>query len=373
MAKKDFDEFLFEEEFHEKVKKELKKQKKLLKKKDQSKYKKTDIEKDQPSAPSSKKELSQGRIISISGEGTLVVSENNTYLCSVRGALKNKFSKDKNIIAIGDLVNFAIENKNTGAIIDVLDRFSTLIRVDPVRKKKQTLAANIDQVLITTSVVQPFLKPALVDRYIIATLQGNMKPIILINKIDLLEGSSPDFSKEEIENEKKLYQDFLKAYHKIGIPIIPFSCITGEGIDHLRKIMKDKASVFSGQSGTGKSSIINKILGTDLKTGAVVKKTYKGAHTTTSANLIPLEEGGFCIDTPGIKSFGLWELKKEEVKNYYPEFLPYSENCKYINCMHLNEPDCKVKQAVENNEISALRFDSYRSLIIESEEDNKNR
>lgn len=371
MAKNDFDEFFIEEKFHEKTKKEIKQQRKLLKKKDRSKYKKTDIEKER--APASKKELFEGRVISITGEGTTVLLENKFYLCSVRGALKNLYSKDKNIIAVGDIVNFSIETEDTGAIIEVKDRFSTLTRIDPVRKKKQILAVNIDQVLITASVVQPFLKPSLIDRYIIATVQGNMKPVVLINKVDLLEGVGEDFSKEEIEKEKKLFLEVLKAYRQTGITVIPISSVTNEGLDDLKEIMKDKASVFSGQSGTGKSSLINMILGTKLKTGKVVKKTYKGAHTTTSASLIPIDGGGFCIDTPGIKSFGLWELKKEEIKNYYPEFFPFSENCKFINCLHVNEPDCKVKEAVDKGEISPLRFDSYHNLIIESEEEGKKR
>jgi ribosome biogenesis GTPase len=372
MAKKDFDEFFFEEKFHETTKKEIKQQRKILRKKDRSKFKKTDLEKIQP-PPASKKELSEGRIISISGEGSYVLSQNKKYLCSIRGALKNRFSKEKNIIAVGDMVDISIETEDSGSIIDVKERFSTLIRFDPTRKRKQILAVNIDQVLITASVVKPFLKPSLVDRYIIAALQGNMQPVILINKIDLLNTPPPECSKDEIENEKKLLSEFLQAYKKTNFKIITVSCATGEGIDSLKNIMKNKASVFSGQSGTGKSSLINMVAGTSLKTGEVVKKTYKGAHTTTAASLIPLEDGGFCIDTPGIKSFGLWELKKEEIKDFYPEFSPFCDKCKYINCLHINEPGCKVKEAVENNEISTLRFDSYLNLIIESEEENKKR
>ena len=252
-------------------------------------------------------------------------------------------------------------------------RYSILSREDPVRKKKQILAVNIDQVLITTSLLQPLLKPSLVDRYIIAAEKGKMKPIIVINKIDLLEGKSNEFTKKEIDKEKEKYKEFLAAYEKTGIPIISVSCVTKIGIDALKGIMKNKASVFSGQSGSGKSSLINAILGTKLKIGKIVKKTYKGAHTTTKAKLLPLKDGGFCIDTPGIKSFGVWQLKKEEIKNHFPEFLSFSKKCKYPDCYHINEPNCAVIEAVKKNKISTLRFESYRSLIKISEEEKLKR
>lgn len=373
MDKNKEDEFFLEELFHGLRKKEIKQQRKILRKKDRSKFKKTDIEKEKEDLPPSKKNLFEGRIISIMGEKSLVLYNQKKYLCSLRGALKHQVSKDKNIIAVGDIVHFSKDTKETGAIIDIEKRFSILARTDMVTKKKQIIAVNIDQVLITSSVVQPFLKPSLIDRFIIATHLGNMKPVIIINKIDLLENPNDQFSNEEIENEKRKYEEFLKAYEKTTIPIISVSCVTKKGIDEVRKIMKNKSSVFSGQSGTGKSSLINEILKTSFKTKEAVKKTYKGAHTTTTASLIPLKEGGFCIDTPGIKSFGLWKLKREEIKDHFPEFLRYAEKCKYLNCLHIDEPECKVKEAVESNEISLLRFESYRSLIKESEEKPKKR
>lgn len=370
---KNIDEFFLEEEFHEKKRKEHRQQRKFLKKNDRSKYKKTDLEKEKGIFPKSKKELSKGRVISITGEGAAVLSEDKKYLCSISGFLKNKVSKDKNIISVGDVVLFSKESSHIGSIIKVEKRLSTLTRIDPVRKKKQIIAVNIDQVVITASVVSPFLKPSLIDRYIIATEKGNMKPIIIINKVDLLDGQREGFSKEEIEEERKRYQDFLIAYGKTNIPIISVSCVTKEGVDLLKKIMQNKTSVFSGQSGTGKSSLINEILGTSLKTGKVVKKTYKGAHTTTTAILLPLNGEGFCIDTPGVKSFGLWDLKKEDIKNYFSEFTPFAEKCKYPNCLHINEPSCGVKEAVEKNQISNLRFESYSSLIKETEVEDKKR
>ncbi len=137
--------------------------------------------------------------------------------------------------------------------------------------------------------------------------------------------------------------------------------------------MHDKTSVFSGQSGVGKSSLINLITGSELDTGSMVQKTKKGSHTTTTTHLIPLEGHGFCIDTPGIKSFGLWDLKKEEIAAYFPEIMALSPKCKFLDCAHLNEPDCAVQRAAEKNKISRLRFGSYCALMSSLSEEHRHR
>lgn len=184
-----------------------------------------------------------------------------------------------------------------------------------------------------------------------------MDPIILINKVDLLDDPSTG------ENEKEMFQLFLEGYKKAGIQVIPISVATGQGLDQLQKVMTNKASVFSGQSGVGKSSLINAITGTDLRIGKVVDKTKKGAHTTTTTQLIPLSFGGWVIDTPGIKSFGVWDLKKEEVEQYFSEIFDVGHQCKFPDCSHTHESHCAVLDAVENGTISPLRFASYQFLI----------
>lgn len=355
--KKNIDEFFFEEDYHAKKSKESKSERKRIQKKDRSKFKKTDLNKIK--TPSiSKKNLFKGRIISISGESSLVLLGEKEYLCSIRGFLKKEKTQHKNIIAVGDIVHFSIDG-DSGSIIEIEKRYSILSRQE--RKQIQILAVNIDQVLITASVLKPPLKPPLIDRYIIAATKGNMSPVVLINKIDLFE--DPSFEKEEIEEEKQKLDDIVKTYKSINIPCILLSSKTNRGLSELFEIMKNKSSVFSGQSGSGKSSLINALLGTALKTSDIVKKTYKGAHTTTKASLIPLKEGGFCIDTPGIKSFGIWELKKEEIKNYFSEFEPLAKKCKYANCTHTIEPFCAVMEAVDKKLISSLRYDSYKNLM----------
>lgn len=350
------------EEFTE-SNKERKAARKLASRRDRSKFKKSNLEKreqkllQETQKRISKKELLRGRVLAISPEGISVDSERLVYLCSLRGALKQELTQSKNLVTVGDFVLFEKESEGIGTIELVEERKSVLSRQEHLRRRqKQLLAANIDQVLITVSVLQPILKPSLVDRYIIAAYKGGMQPVILLNKIDLLEEESP---------ESELCVLFIKTYHALNIPVIALSAETGEGIEELKRQMKDKASVFSGQSGVGKSSLINAMTGLSLPIGEMVEKTSKGSHTTTTARLIPLEFGGWCIDTPGIRSFGVWDLQREDLKNYFPEIDEISTLCKYPNCSHSHEPGCALEEALNEGKISPLRVESYLKLLEE--------
>lgn len=356
-----FDNYLYEEEFFLNDKKRFKKERKLKSSNDRSKYKKTDIDK-QKISTFNESNQQKARVLSILGEEILVGVNNHKYTCKLRGLLKKEKTKDKNIIAVGDIVNITLKNENEASIESIDDRYSILSRLEEKTKKRSIIAVNIDQVLITSSVVQPPLKPFLIDRYLIAAEKGNMKGIIIINKIDLLK-------EDKIEEEK--YNTFVKDYQDLGYTILSISCSSKKNLDSLLNIMKGKTSVFSGQSGTGKSSIINAVLHTNLETGDLIKKSYKGAHITTKADLIEIETGGFCIDTPGIKSFGIWDLTIEDVKEHFFEFEKYSKNCKYASCLHTHEPDCAVKEAAAKNIISSLRFEAYSSLISEIQNKKK--
>lgn len=343
------------------TRKERKEAKKIASKRDRSKYKKTDsqkrtrLQKEEIEKKLAKKEgLVRGRVLAIAPEGISVQYKAHIYRCVLRGALKKEITRTKNLVTVGDFVLF---EKDEGLIAHIEERFSVLSRQEHLRRRQeQLIAANIDQVIITVSVVQPPLKPALVDRYIIATYKGNMQPVIVVNKIDLLEKDLPEAS---------LFHTFQNVYTTLGIPVIALSAQTGAGIEHLKALMKGKASVFSGQSGTGKSSLINALTGLALPVGDVVKKTRKGAHTTTTTHLIPLSFGGWCIDTPGIRSFGVWDLKKKDLDAYFPDIKTLSHACKYPDCTHSHEPGCALKEAVEKGEISSLRFDSYLKLLKE--------
>lgn len=362
MANRDNEE-LFENHFFYEERRSNKQERKSAKAKDRSKYKKTDQKMLQPkTAPKMHEGLLRGRVLSIMSQGMLVQSGLETFNCSLKGILKKDQGSQKNLVTVGDFVLFEKTNQNEGLIQYVEERQSTLSRADNLlRRKEQLIAANIDQVLITVSVMHPPLKTFIVDRYIIATEKGGMEPIIVINKIDLLE--DPLFSEEIREAEKELYLEFVKAYRDVNIKVVAVSANTGLRLNELREIMKDKASVFSGQSGVGKSSLINAMIGSDLKVGEIVEKTKKGSHTTTMAQLLPLNFGGWCIDTPGIKSFGLWDLKKDEVEAYFPEIHAMGANCKFPDCSHTHEKNCAVLEAIDQGLISKLRFTSYLYLL----------
>lgn len=363
------DDYLdYEEAFHPKGKRESRKERSETRAKDRSKYKKSNQDQKKEQLKNEEPPLGanylRGRILSISPDMVTVSSGHKTYICSLKGSLKKEKTKHKNLTAVGDWVHFEKKSEDSGAIAHVEKRTSFLIRAENLsRRKQQLIASNIDQVFIVMSVASPKFKPLLVDRYILSAKKGNMVPIVLINKTDLLSDPPETISPEEIAAEKMSLEAFIKAYKPLDIPIIPLSVSTGENLDQLKMLMESKASVFSGQSGVGKSSLINAILGSQLRVGPIALKTNKGSHTTTAAELIPLENDGFCIDTPGIKSFGLWENTPDSVLEIFPDFLALAPGCKFPNCAHIHEPDCAVKKAVEEKTIHPLRYASYTTLL----------
>ena len=323
----------YEEEYHPKGKRESRKERRETRAKDRSKYKKSDQDQKQEHLKNKKPPLGanylRGRVLTISPDMITVSSDHETYLCSLKGSLKKEKTKHKNLITVGDWVHFEKKSEDSGAIAHVEKRTSFLIRAENLsRRKQQLIASNIDQVFIVMSLVAPKFKPLLVDRYILSAKKGNMKPIVLINKTDLLEDPPETISDEEISAEKISLEEFLEAYEPLDVPIIPLSVSTSENLDQLKALMENKTSVFSGQSGVGKSSLINAILGSQLPIGPIALKTNKGSHTTTTAELIPLENKAFCIDTPGIKSFGLWDNDPSSILEIFPDFLALAPHCK---------------------------------------------
>lgn len=357
-----------EEEYFGEERKKGKQERKIAIAKDRSKYKKTDREKYQKSlekdkeAKLGKQEWLEGRVLSIMPQGIIVDWEGQIFSCVLKGLLKKEKTEAKNLVAVGDLVLFEKTGESEGIIAHVLPRRTILSRADNLsRRKEQLIAVNIDQVIITVSVLNPPLKFPIIDRYIIATRKGGMTPLIVINKIDLLV-SEGEGDPAVLNQEREVLKEAVEAYASIGIRLIPVSTIDGTGIEELKQAMHDKTSVFSGQSGVGKSSLINAVTGLDLRVGDVVEKTRKGSHTTTTTNLIPLEFGGWCVDTPGIKSFGVWDLKKEEVDSFFPDIKSWGATCKFADCTHSHEEDCAVLKALEEGKLSLLRYESFQAL-----------
>jgi ribosome biogenesis GTPase / thiamine phosphate phosphatase len=353
-----------EEAFHGNDNKLGRKERKLAQAADRSKYKKTDMQKKVTKQYTGNG--IRGRVLSITREGMHVETVQGNYTCSLRGALKKEKTLSKNLIAVGDFVYTEPQDENFATIVHIEERKSVLSRADNLRRRQEHLiATNIDQVFIVISLFLPRLKPFLVDRYIIAAQKGNMQPIIVLNKIDLLDNPPCDWIESDVEEERELYEEFLASY--THAPIIEVSATCDAGLDKLRKQMEGKSSVFSGQSGVGKTSLINAMLGTDLPIGDIALHKRKGTHTTSTPKLISLGKDSFCVDTPGIKSFGLWNYNKEELQSFFPEIASEATGCHFPNCNHLHEPKCAVKEAVTNNTISNLRYESFITLLTNSE------
>ncbi len=298
-------------------------------------------------APSKKGDFKLGRVVSITKEGIFVDTREEPCL------LKSSFKQKKNIKnppAVGDIVEY----DQSGIIHHIEPRYSELVREELLRKKKQILAVNIDFVLIVTTASSPALRPALIDRYIISAKKGNCKPMVIINKCDL-PPSEPD-----------VFAEFLAGLKQALVPYMETSCVTKKGLRKLKQLMAGKATVLSGQSGVGKSSLINALFDTELKVGALAK-TNKGMHITSRSHMHIFKKGGFCIDTPGIRSFGLHELLKEDILLGFPEIAALALKCKFVKCTHQVEPGCAVQKALSEKKITALRFDSFSSLMKKKE------
>lgn len=342
-----------EEEFL--TRKELRQERKQLRQKDRSKYKKTDQKKLASKELMKEDFLLHGRVLSIISQNIEVqTTEGKKYRCSLRGLLKKERARDKNLVIVGDRVLFEPLQEPEGSIHAIVPRTSVLSRQDNLHRiQRHLIAANVDQVFITQSCVQPPIKPPIIDRYLIAAEKGGICPVLLFNKIDLVEKGS---------KEEEVLHTCAEMYTKLGISVLLASAKTGEGLDILKDKMKEATSVFSGQSGTGKTSLINAISGFQLETREIVCTTWKGAHTTTTARLLELPFDGYCVDTPGIRSFGIWDLEPDDLKHYFSEFFEESRHCAFTDCSHLHEPGCKVRTMVEEGTLSVLRYESYVNL-----------
>jgi ribosome biogenesis GTPase len=306
----------------------------------------------------------KGIVYKSTGSWYSVKAENGTfYDCRIKGKFRIGGIKSTNPVAVGDHVDFDIEKKGdeTVGVIKHIDERENYIIRKSVNLSKQThiIAANIDVAFLLITLNNPPTFTTFIDRFLVTAEAYHIKAVLLFNKIDT-------YNEDELLEIK-----FLAAlYRKIGYECIGISAVTGKNIDKVKAIMKDKVTMFSGHSGVGKSTLINAIEpGLDLKTSKISEQHLQGQHTTTFAEMFDLSFGGQIIDTPGIKGFGVVEMDKEELGDYFPEFFELKENCKFNNCLHLEEPQCSVKQALENEEIAWSRYKSYLQ-ILEGEEDH---
>lgn len=313
----------------------------------------------------------RGRVIRVHGLASVVEADDGrTFRCGVRRLLKSLATEERSVVTTGDVVWFrpvasgerkppdsAGENQgvNTprspepeGVIEHVEPRHGVLTRAS--RKREHVLVANVDQLAIVISLVEPALKPHLIDRYLAAAEKGGLMPLLCLNKSDLADPVD--------------LQPLIGGYAQLGIPVLLTSAKTGRGIDRLKEHLKGRATVFSGQSGVGKSSLLNAVQpGLGLAVKEVSDVNQKGRHTTTFATLLRLDFGGWVADTPGVRQLALWDTIPGEVEGFFREFRPFVPLCGFPDCTHTHETGCAVKEAVIRNQISDRRYHSYLGLF----------
>ncbi len=291
-----------------------------------------------------------GRVVRVHGLVSVVQTDDGRmFPCHVRRLLKNLAIEGRNVVAVGDRVWFrpAGSSGDEGLIEKVEARQGVITR--GYRRRQHVIAANVETVLIVASLAEPGLKLSLIDRYLVAAEIGGVRPVIVLNKADLV--------------DMALYQWVVGLYSQLGYETVVTSAADGRGIDRLGTLLEHGVTAVSGQSGVGKSSILNVIQpGLNLKVREVSDWTFKGKHTTTTAELIRLERGGYVVDTPGLRQFELWGVIPGELEGHFIEFRAYIRHCRFPDCSHTHETRCAVKEAVHWGQIHAGRYESYLKL-----------
>ncbi len=282
--------------------------------------------------------------------------DGHLWQCRLKGKFKIKDLKVTNPIAVGDHVLFEVEAKteNTGIILDILPRENYLVR-QSVHKTAHAhlLAANVDQAILVVTLFFPRTSLGFIDRFLVTAESFRIPAVLVFNKQDLLSDDMLDFQ-----------QELMELYESLGYRCLATTAVTSEGLDAVQNLLEGKVSVLSGHSGVGKSSLINAITpDLDLRTKAVSTFANKGVHTTTFAEMFELGPDTYLVDSPGIKELGLSDTEPSEISHYFPEMRELLNQCRYHNCLHINEPGCAVKEAIQEGTIAMSRYDSYLSMV----------
>lgn len=280
----------------------------------------------------------------------------------VNARMRGKFRLDNiqhtNPIAVGDFVDYEIDNEGNGVINKIHERKNYIIRKSVnLSKKTHIIASNIDRAFLVVTVNNPKTSYGFIDRFLVTAEAYHIPATLVFNKMDT-------YNEEQLE----IVEDYKFVYEPLGYQTTEVSAISGLNLEKFKSELKDTIALFAGHSGVGKSTLLNALNpNLSIKTSEVSDFNQKGQHTTTFAEMHEWPFGGFCIDTPGIKEFGLVDMEKEEIQNYFPEIFAKKSECKFDNCLHLNEPKCAVIEAVENGEIASSRFESYVGFLDEIE------
>ena len=294
---------------------------------------------------------------------TVKTNENKFFECRIKGKFRMQGIKSTNPIAVGDVVDFDVDNvdeANIGTIHKIHERKNYIVRKS-VNLSKQThiIASNIDVVFLLVTINNPVTTTSFIDRFLVTAEAYGIEAVLVFNKIDTYDEATLD---------EQLFLQY--TYEQIGYKCLRVSATENKGLDQLKEMMIGKVSMFSGHSGVGKSTLVNALEPTlNLKTKQISDQHQQGLHTTTFAEMFDLSFDARIIDTPGIRGFGIVDIEKQEIGDYFPEFFALKENCKFNNCLHKEEPQCAVKEALENDEIAWSRYKTYLQLL-EGDEDN---
>lgn len=304
--------------------------------------------------------MNKGLVIKNTGSWYLVKTDEGRLVeCKIKGNFRLKGIRSTNPIAVGDRVQITLNTEGTAFITEIEDRKNYIIRrASNLSKQSHIIAANLDQCLLIVTVNYPETSTIFIDRFL-ASAEAYRVPVSLVfNKTD-----------RYTDDEQRYLEALIHLYTHIGYPCYRVSALNQTGLQELKDSLAGKVTLFSGHSGVGKSTLINAILPEQqLKTGEISEYHNKGMHTTTFSEMFPVEGNGYIIDTPGIKGFGTFDMKDEEVGHYFKEIFEMSAQCKYGNCTHRHEPGCAVREAVENHYISESRYTSYLNILEDKEE-----
>lgn len=290
---------------------------------------------------------------------SVLTDEGNVVESKIKGNFRLKGIRSTNPVAVGDRVNITVNKEGTAFITEILDRRNYIIRKSPnLSKQSHIIAANVDQVLLIVTVNYPETSTTFIDRFL-ASAEAYRIPVVLVfNKTDLLN-----------DDERRYQEMMVNLYETIGYKCMQISATLPDTLSLMEPLLKDKITLFSGNSGVGKSTLLNQLIpGVNLKTAEISDSHNTGMHTTTFSEMLRLPFGGWAIDTPGIKGFGTFDMEPEEICGYFKEIFRFSKDCKFANCTHTHEPNCAVRKAVEEHYISESRYNSYLSMLEDKEE-----
>ncbi len=302
----------------------------------------------------------EGTVISSTGSWYEVATEEGTLNCRIRGKMRLKGVRSTNPVVVGDHVIIEPDGENS-VIVEILPRRNYVIRrASNLSKESHIIAANIDRALLVVTLHSPTTPVEFVDRFLVTCEAYKVPVIIVLGKADTLTGEHAEEA-----------ASFEEIYRKAGYEVIRLSSTTGEGIEEIKEMLKGHTTLVAGNSGVGKSTLVGRIDPTlDIRTGEISDSHHKGKHTTTFSTMYPLE-GGYIIDTPGIKGFGLIDIEGRELWHYFPEMMSLAAECRFYNCTHTHEPGCAVIEAVKSGEMAWSRYESYLKILDEDDKYRK--